>query len=118
MTKSKSPSSFDRYNANDGNFQTELYTGILRDAFGEDIGQNSWSTAHEQDGFLKGLDLTAGKILLDVGCGAGGPAPFVGAAESSFFPGMIVYLTHWFCLRELNAGKRSLSNAAQGNQWR
>jgi MFS transporter, ACS family, tartrate transporter len=22
---------------------------------------------------------------------------FLGAAESSFFPGMIVYLTHWFC---------------------
>jgi ACS family tartrate transporter-like MFS transporter len=25
---------------------------------------------------------------------------FLGAAESSFFPGMIVYLTHWFCLRD------------------
>ena len=25
---------------------------------------------------------------------------FLGAAESSFFPGMIVYLTHWFRLRE------------------
>ena len=24
----------------------------------------------------------------------------LGAAESSFFPGMIVYLTHWFCLRD------------------
>ena len=24
---------------------------------------------------------------------------FLGAAESSFFPGMIVYLTHWFCAR-------------------
>jgi ACS family tartrate transporter-like MFS transporter len=25
---------------------------------------------------------------------------FLGAAESSFFPGMIVYLTHWFCERD------------------
>ena len=25
---------------------------------------------------------------------------FLGAAESSFFPGMIVYLTHWFCTRD------------------
>src|SRR5579864_3696837 len=25
---------------------------------------------------------------------------FLGAAESSFFPGMIVYLTHWFCVRD------------------
>jgi ACS family tartrate transporter-like MFS transporter len=24
----------------------------------------------------------------------------LGAAESSFFPGMIVYLTHWFCVRD------------------
>jgi MFS transporter, ACS family, tartrate transporter len=25
---------------------------------------------------------------------------FLGAAESSFFPGVIVYLTHWFCARD------------------
>jgi ACS family tartrate transporter-like MFS transporter len=25
---------------------------------------------------------------------------FLGIAESSFFPGMIVYLTHWFCARD------------------
>jgi MFS transporter, ACS family, tartrate transporter len=25
---------------------------------------------------------------------------FLGAAESSFFPGMIVYLTHWFCAND------------------
>jgi ACS family tartrate transporter-like MFS transporter len=25
---------------------------------------------------------------------------FLGVAESSFFPGMIVYLTHWFCARD------------------
>jgi ACS family tartrate transporter-like MFS transporter len=25
---------------------------------------------------------------------------FLGVAESSFFPGMIVYLTHWFCVRD------------------
>src|SRR5450631_3664547 len=25
---------------------------------------------------------------------------FLGAAESSFFPGMVVYLTHWFCGRD------------------
>ena len=25
---------------------------------------------------------------------------FLGFAEASFFPGMIVYLTHWFCMRD------------------
>jgi SAM-dependent methyltransferase len=63
-----------RYDANYGNFQTELYAEIRREAFGEDIGQNSWLTSDEQDKFLEWLGLAPGKILLDVGCGAGGPA--------------------------------------------
>jgi hypothetical protein len=33
------------YDANYGNFQSELYAEIRREAFGEDIGQNSWLTA-------------------------------------------------------------------------
>jgi ubiquinone/menaquinone biosynthesis C-methylase UbiE len=62
------------YNANYGNFQTELYAQIRREAFGEDIGQNSWLTSDEQDRFLEWLDLLPSKTLLDVACGAGGPA--------------------------------------------
>ena len=61
------------YDANYGNFATALYEEIRREAFGEDIGQNSWLTADEQDKFLGWLGLTAGKTLLDVACGAGGP---------------------------------------------
>jgi hypothetical protein len=38
------------------NFQTELYAQIRREAFGEDIGQNSWLTADELDRFLEWLD--------------------------------------------------------------
>src|SRR4249920_1457726 len=62
------------YNANYGNFQTELYVQIRREAYGEDIGQNSWLTSEELDRFLEWLDLSPGKTLLDVACGAGGPA--------------------------------------------
>src|ERR1700676_1542379 len=29
---------------------------------------------------------------------------FLGASESSFFPGMIVYFTHWFCARPRRRG--------------
>jgi hypothetical protein len=58
--------------ANYGNFQTELYAQIRREAFGEDIGQNSWLTSDEQDRFLEWLDLSPEKALLDVACGAGG----------------------------------------------
>src|SRR3981081_4494816 len=39
---------------------------------------------------------------------------FLGAAESSFFPGMIVYLTHWFPLRESCWGTAWLSSAIPG----
>jgi len=62
------------YDANYGNFQTELYEQIRREAFGEDFGQNSWLTADEQDKFISWLNLSQGKILLDVACGSGGPA--------------------------------------------
>src|SRR5258707_4591471 len=69
----KSPATA-HYDANYGNFQTELYAQIRRDAFGEDIGQSSWLTADEQDKFLSWLNLSAGRTLLDVACGSGGPA--------------------------------------------
>ena len=49
------------YNANYGNFQTDLYAQIRREAFGEDIGQNSWLTADEHDRFLEWLGLSPGK---------------------------------------------------------
>ena len=62
------------YDTNYGNFQTTLYSEIRREAFGEDIGQNSWMTASEQDMFLDWLHLSTGKRLLDIACGSGGPA--------------------------------------------
>jgi 2-polyprenyl-3-methyl-5-hydroxy-6-metoxy-1,4-benzoquinol methylase len=72
--KSQSPPIAGHYDANYGNFQMDLYAQIRREAFGEDIGQNSWLTSNEQDRFLGWLNLSPEKKLLDVGCGAGGPA--------------------------------------------
>ncbi len=72
--KSGSHASGSHYDANYGNFQTALSEEIRREAFGEDIGQNSWLTAREQNEFLTLLQLGPGKTLLDVACGAGGPA--------------------------------------------
>src|SRR5580765_3325150 len=74
MEKSNSLPPAGQYNTNYGNFETELYTQIRREAFGEDIGQNSWLTSDEHDRFLQWLGLSSGKTLLDVACGAGGPA--------------------------------------------
>lgn len=72
--ESKSGQGGTYYDVNYGNFQTELYSDIRRDAFGQDIGQNSWLTAPEQDMFLGWLELSSRKKLLDVACGSGGPA--------------------------------------------
>src|SRR3984957_15385055 len=91
MGKSNSLAPFGHYNANYGNFQTELYTEIRREAFGEDIGQNSWLTSDEQDRFLEWLDLSPEKALLDVACGAGGPALRIAAATGCSVVGIDVH---------------------------
>jgi cyclopropane fatty-acyl-phospholipid synthase-like methyltransferase len=91
MEKSNSLSSAGRYNANYGNFQTELYSQIRHEAFGEDIGQNSWLTSDEQDRFLPWLDLSPGKTLLDVACGAGGPALRIAASTGCSVVGIDVH---------------------------
>lgn len=91
MAKSDSVSLASHYHANYGNFQTDLYAQIRRDAFGEDIGQNSWLTADEQDRFLGWLDLAPGKKLLDVACGAGGPALRIAAITGCSVVGIDVH---------------------------
>lgn len=70
----RSKSGCGHYDSNYGNFHTELYAEIRREAFGEDMGQNSWHTAEEQNKFIDWLGLGANKSLLDVACGTGGPA--------------------------------------------
>jgi cyclopropane fatty-acyl-phospholipid synthase-like methyltransferase len=91
MGKSNSLPSAGHYNANYGNFQTDLYAEIRREAFGEDIGQNSWLTSDEQDKFLEWLDLSPGKRLLDVACGAGGPALRIAAVTGCSAVGIDVH---------------------------
>jgi hypothetical protein len=59
------------------NFNSELSVRIRNEVFGEDIGQNSWTTAKEQIGFAKKSGLRSESHLLEVGCGAGGPALFL-----------------------------------------
>jgi len=80
-----------QYNAIYGNFAAELYAEIRREAFGEDIGQNSWLTAGEQDRFLQWLELSPGKTLLDVACGAGGPALRIAATTGCSVVGIDVH---------------------------
>jgi SAM-dependent methyltransferase len=91
MGKSNSLPPAGHYTANYGNFQTELYAQIRHEAFGEDIGQNSWLTSDEHDRFLQWLELSPGKTLLDVACGAGGPALRIAAATGCSIVGVEVH---------------------------
>jgi 2-polyprenyl-3-methyl-5-hydroxy-6-metoxy-1,4-benzoquinol methylase len=100
------------YDANYGNFQTQLYAEIRRDAFGEDIGQSSWLTADEQDKFLGWLNLSPGKILLDVGCGSGGPVLRIAERTGCSVAGVDVHEQAIATANSL-AAQRGLSGRAQ-----
>jgi len=91
MGKSDSLPPSGHYSANYGNFQTELYAQIRHEAFGEDIGQNSWLTSDEQDRFLAWLELSPGRTMLDVACGAGGPALRIAATTGCSVVGLDVH---------------------------
>src|SRR5215470_8560634 len=112
MAKSKSASSAGHYNSNYENFRTELYANIRHEVFGEDIGQNSWLTADEQDRFLEWLDLTTGRVLLDVACGAGGPALRIAANTGCSVVGFDVH-DDAIAAAESLADKRRLSDRVQ-----
>jgi 2-polyprenyl-3-methyl-5-hydroxy-6-metoxy-1,4-benzoquinol methylase len=111
-SKPPSPAGCGHYDANYGNFQTDLYEAIRREAFGDDIGQNSWLTADELSGFLTWLDLTPGKTLLDVGCGAGGPAMRIAATTGCSVAGVDIHEQAVRTARAL-AGQRGLSGRAE-----
>jgi SAM-dependent methyltransferase len=50
---------------------------VRREAFGEDIGQFSWTSADEARRFYTLLGLSTTSRVLDVACGAGGPSLFM-----------------------------------------
>jgi SAM-dependent methyltransferase len=103
------------YDANYGCFQTALQEEIRRESFGEDIGQNSWLTADEQDTSLRWLDLAAGKSLLDVACGAGGPALRIAEITGCSIVGVDVHEQAVSTARAL-AQQRGLSRLAKFQQ--
>lgn len=64
-----------------GNFGERVVGEIRVETFGRDIGQNSWLTADEYDGFIPWLGLAPGGHVLEVASGSGGPALYL--AEQS-----------------------------------
>src|SRR6185436_13093324 len=61
------------YNAY-ANFTGDVLKAVRDEAFGTDIGQNSWLTAEEYDLFTGWLGLDRHAHVLEVASGSGGPA--------------------------------------------
>jgi cyclopropane fatty-acyl-phospholipid synthase-like methyltransferase len=70
--------SLDLYGTAYTNFATHALAQVRRDTYGEDFGQSSWVTADEYRRFFRLVDLRPTDHVLDVGCGSGGPAMFLG----------------------------------------
>ena len=58
-------------------FYSPLKRQLREEAYGEDIGQHSWVTAAELRGDVERLGLLPSSVVLDLGCGPGGPLAFV-----------------------------------------
>ena len=65
------------YDRTYGSFADRLNATIRSEAFGEEIGQNSWLTADEHREFFRWLEIDASSHVLEVACGSGGPALFM-----------------------------------------
>jgi SAM-dependent methyltransferase len=67
----------DLYSATFSRFTEPVVARVRQEAFGEDIGQNSWLSADECRTYCAWLQLGPEAHVLEVGCGAGGPALFI-----------------------------------------
>jgi SAM-dependent methyltransferase len=64
----------DHYGASYGGFARDVYAEVRREAWGEEIGHNSWLTREELERFMDKLQLDGSSRVLEIGCGSGGPA--------------------------------------------
>jgi SAM-dependent methyltransferase len=58
-------------------FTEQVLETIRKETFGQDIGQNSWTTVDEYDRFISWLGLATGHSVLEVASGSGGPALYL-----------------------------------------
>lgn len=79
------------YDATYRRFDSELYQEIRRKTWGEDIGQNGWISAVEQDRFIAWFSLSSQHHLLDVACGSGGPTIRVAERTGAAVTGVDVH---------------------------
>jgi SAM-dependent methyltransferase len=59
------------------NFADDVLSSVRTQTYGRDIGQNSWVTADEYDGYIEALQLGPASRALEVASGSGGPALYL-----------------------------------------
>ena len=64
----------DLFNNTYANFTEQVLASVRAATYGEDIGQNSWVTADEYEGFIRSLHLRDEAHVLEIASGSGGPA--------------------------------------------
>jgi len=67
----------DLFDSTYSHFEAEVLARVRRKTFGEDFGQNSWTTAEEYRVWAGWLELSASARVLEVASGSGGPAVFL-----------------------------------------
>ena len=67
----------DLFDSTYSHFTKQVLETIRKETFGEDIGQNSWTTVDEYDRLLSWLHLRSEHHVLEVASGSGGPALYV-----------------------------------------
>src|SRR5262245_26357189 len=64
----------DFYSVKYSSFDSDVATGLRREVFGEDIGQQGWRTETEQVEITDFLGIDRNSRVLDICCGSGGPS--------------------------------------------
>ena len=67
----------DLFDSTYSHFTRQVLEKIREETFGQDIGQNSWTTVDEYDRFLSWLDLRPEHHVLEIASGSGGPGLYV-----------------------------------------
>src|SRR5262249_12849062 len=72
----------DLFDSTYSHFTKQVLETIRKETFGQDIGQNSWTTLEEYDRFISWLDLRPDHHVLEVASGSGGPARYLASSVS------------------------------------
>jgi SAM-dependent methyltransferase len=67
----------DLFDSTYSHFTKQVLETIRKETFGQDIGQNSWTTVEEYDRFISWLDLRPEHHVLEIASGSGGPARYL-----------------------------------------